>query len=45
MGQLIIMIGLIDKEVEPESLVEAGNGAVECLGGNHTRQALQVLFL
>ncbi|XP_053406064.1 uncharacterized protein LOC128559065 isoform X2 [Mercenaria mercenaria] len=45
-GQLVILIGMLTSDqVQTDSLAEEDTATVEVLGGNHTRQALQSLFL
>ncbi|XP_052787766.1 uncharacterized protein LOC128222713 [Mya arenaria] len=44
-GQLVVLQGMVlDRDVDPATLHQLGAGKVECLGGNHTRQALQTLY-
>ena len=41
-GQLVLLQGMVVDDASPASLNTLGAGKVECLGGNHTREALQV---
>lgn len=45
-GQIVILVGMLTSEgVSVATLKEEGSAAIEVLGGNHTREALQSLYV